>query len=30
MPLVPHIVRHDLQQLADALARLERVSGGLW
>ena len=29
MPLVPHIVRHDLQQFADTLARPERVSGGL-
>jgi uncharacterized protein YutE (UPF0331/DUF86 family) len=29
MPLVPHIVRHDLHRLAEALARLERVSSGL-
>ena len=29
MPLVPHIVRHDVQQLGEALARLERVSQGL-
>ncbi len=29
MPLVPHIVRHDLEQLGEALARLERVSRGL-
>ena len=29
MPLVPHIVRHDLMQLGEALARLERVSRGL-
>lgn len=29
MPLVPHIVRHDVQQLGTALARLERVSSGL-
>jgi uncharacterized protein YutE (UPF0331/DUF86 family) len=29
MPLAPHIVRHDLLQLGEALARLERVSRGL-
>jgi|GEM_PF-2036141 len=29
MPIVPHIVRHDLQQLGDALSRLERVSRDL-
>jgi len=29
MPLVPHIIRHDVQQLGEALERLERVSRGL-
>jgi hypothetical protein len=29
MPLVPYIVRHDIEKLGEALARLERVSLGL-
>jgi uncharacterized protein YutE (UPF0331/DUF86 family) len=29
MPLVPHLVRYDVQQLGEALARLQRVSQGL-
>lgn len=29
MPLVPHIVRHDIEQLGRALARLERVVAGM-
>lgn len=29
MPVVPHIVRHDLQQLGDTASRLERVSRDL-